>query len=71
MNVTVNVIRAWSNGDTVPVTVPYGSTVGTVASQVGAPAGAVYRSNGQQADANTRVGEGDMITISLGKAAAG
>lgn len=71
MNLTVTVVKAFSNGDSVPVNVPYGSTCGTVASYVGAPSGAVFRVNGAGASSTSPVGEGDVIIISMGKADAG
>ena len=67
----ITVIKAWSSGESVPVTVGPGSTVGAAASQVGAPSGAKYTLNGSLAKAETAVGNGDTLVISLGKVDAG
>ena len=71
MNVNVTVIKAFSDGSSRAVSLPWGSTCGALGSSVGAPSGAVYRSNGQVADASTKLGEGDVVIISMGKADAG
>jgi hypothetical protein len=69
LNVTV--ICAFGDGNQVTVEVPYGATVADVASKVGAPSGCSYRSGGRVIDRTDAVGNGDLITISQGKADAG
>ena len=71
MNINVTVIKAFSDGSSRSVSLPYGATCGSLGATVGAPSGAVYRSNGQSADTSTKLGEGDVVIISMGKADAG
>jgi hypothetical protein len=71
MNVNISVVLAFSTGAQKTLNLSAGSTVGTAASSVGAPSGCTYRLNGQSVTAETRLGEGDMLVISQGKAAAG
>lgn len=71
MNFSVTAVKAFSDGNSVPVNLPAGATCGTLASYVGAPSGAVFRVNGAAATSTTPVGEGDVIIISMGKADAG
>jgi len=67
LNITVNVIKAFSDGNQVSVTLSHGSTAGAAGSRVGAPSGSVYRVNGMQANTETPLGDGDILTVSLGK----
>jgi hypothetical protein len=71
MNITVTVIKAFSSGASDPVSLPSGSTCGNLASRVGAPSGCVFRVNGKAETADGRLGEGDVVIISLGKNDAG
>ena len=71
MNVNISVVLAFSTGTQKTLSLPAGSTVGVAATQVGAPSGCTYRLNGITASAETKLGEGDMLVISQGKAAAG
>lgn len=71
MGINVTAVKAFSDGNSVSVNLPYGSTCGDLASRVGAPSSAVYRINGAAATATSPVGEGDIIIISMGKADAG
>lgn len=71
MNVNISVVLAFSSGTQKTLSLPSGSTVGTAAANVAAPSGCTYRLNGQSVTGETRLGEGDMLVISQGKAAAG
>lgn len=67
----VNVILAFSTGDTAQVTFNYGDKVRDIAARVGAPGSANYRLNGAPANADAAVGAGDMLMISAAKVDAG
>lgn len=70
--ITVNVVTAFSTGDSVSVSVPAGSTVRDVASRVSAPASSQYRLMGSGPVQPTHVlGNGDTLVISSGKVDAG
>ena len=71
MNISVTVIKAFSTGSSDPITLSSGSTCGDLASRVGAPAGCVFRVNGKAEGATARLGEGDVVIISMGKNDAG
>jgi hypothetical protein len=68
---TVNVLLAFSTGDTVSVNFSHGDRVSDIAVRVGAPGSATYRVNGSPATRDTLVGAGDMIMISASKVDAG
>lgn len=69
--ITVNVILAFSSGDSVQVALPIGSIVREAASRVSAPSASQYRVNGSPANASTALGNGDTLLISAGKVDAG
>lgn len=71
MNIVVSLVRAYSDGMPVSLTLPIGSTVGNAAANAGAPSGCRFSVNGQSAEGSTTLGEGDTIIASKGKVDAG
>lgn len=69
--ITVHVIRVFDSGERQSIEVPVGSTVGEVASKIGAPSGCVYTIMRQRVEASHVVGNGDQIFMNKTKFDAG
>lgn len=67
----VNVLLAFSTGETTQVSFNHGDKVRDIAAKVGAPGSAIYRLNSQPANGDSPVGTGDMLMISASKVDAG
>jgi hypothetical protein len=71
MNISVNVIRGWSDSQQVEVKAAVGATVQQIASQAGAPANVKFTLNGASVTGTHKVAHGDILVISMGKVDAG